>query len=320
MTFYRKYLLIFTVSVLAGLLFHGLLFWVNFGVPMEQERYMHEWLAKKDVYASSIQGKKIVFISGSNTLLGVDTERIEQELGIPTVNYSANATMRFYTLERAKKHLKSNDIVILPLEFPYYTWHHDVFEPEEAFYYLGYDPSIIQALSFYDKLKFISQLNTKDLLKFTYQRIRPPARVEGAYSSQYLNKNGDMTNNYKMNRLSNSALRSKINKVVFDDTPLSNDAQQKLKQFITYCHNNNITVYASWPNYLWNKSEFSETDLAGIRSIEEFYCSQGVEVLGSYTDCLYDIDMFYDTNYHLNDEGKRIHTDYIIDMLKRKQL
>ncbi|MBQ1417510.1 MAG: hypothetical protein IIY91_09450, partial [Selenomonas sp.] len=81
---------------------------------------------------------------------------------------------------------------------------------------------------------------------------------------------------------------------------------------------NGIKVYATWPNYLWKEKEFTGKDLDGIHAIEKFYHEHDVEILGNYTDCLYDAELFYDTIYHLNEEGKRIHTDYLIELLKEK--
>ena len=279
---------------------------------------MDEWLAKKDAYASSISGRKIMFISGSNTLFGVDTQQIEKALGIPTVNYGTHASLYYYTLHRAQKHLHNGDIVILPLEYPYYDWHHDAFDPELSAYLLGYAPAEITKLHLSDKLKFIAQLHTKDLAKFAYQRIIPPAPKKSTYSSQYLNTNGDMTNNHIENRLSDSALMAKISHPVFKEPPLTADAKAELIDFINYCQANNITVYATWPNFLWPTKEFNGADLDGIHSIEEFYHEHNVEILGKYTDCLYDVNLFYDTPYHLNEEGKRIHTNYLINLLKNK--
>lgn len=285
---------------------------------MEQERYLDEWLYKKDTYANSISGEKIMFISGSNTLFGVDTERIEKTLDTPTVNYGVHAGLSYYNLDRAKKHLKTGDIVILPLEYSYYTWHHDIFEKAFSTYLIGYASTEIKKLTISDKLKFIAQQSTKDLVKFTYHRIIPPPRTEGAYSSHYLNTNGDMTNNHMDKKLTDNALQSKISNTVFSEQPLTTDAKEELSSFIAYCHDNDITIYAAWPNYLWRDKEFTDKDLEGVHAIEDFYHSQNIEILGNYTDCLYDADLFYDTTYHLNEEGKRIHTDYLINLLKDK--
>ncbi len=285
---------------------------------MEQERYLHEWLAKKDAYASSITGRKIIFISGSNTLFGVDTQRIEKTLGIPTVNYGTHASLLYYNLKRAQKHLKSGDVAILPLEYPYYEWHHDVFDKELAYYWLGYDYAEIKNLSLFEQIKFIAQLNTKDLAKFALQRLIPPTPTEGEYSSQYLNKNGDMTNNFTEKKRSNKALQNTLDQHAFNELPLTADTITVLGSFIDYCQTNNITVYATWPTYLWRTEEFSGTDLRAIQAIEDFYHAHNVEILGIYTDCLYDVNLFYDTRYHLNDEGKRLHTDYLINLLAPK--
>ena len=102
MKFYSKYLLIFAIALVTGFIFHLALFYFNLGIPNAQEKYLNDWYEKKDAYSSSITGKKIMFISGSNTLFGVDTEKIEKEFGIPTVNYGTNVAMSYYTLHRAK--------------------------------------------------------------------------------------------------------------------------------------------------------------------------------------------------------------------------
>lgn len=315
---YRKLLFTFVIAAIVGFFIHLLLFFINIGIPMEKERYLNEWLLQKDTYAHSCKGRKIMFISGSNTLFGVDTQQIETTLEIPTVNYGTHAALRYYNLERGKKHLHSGDIVVLPLEYPYYIWHHDMFETEMGSYLLGYDPAEIEKLTLLDKLKFIAQQSTKDLVKFTCQRMLPPPKTEGAYSSQYLNTNGDMTNNHMDKKLTDSALQSKISNTVFSEQPLTTDAKEELSSFIAYCHDNDITIYAAWPNYLWRDKEFTDKDLEGVHAIEDFYHSQNIEILGNYTDCLYDADLFYDSTYHLNEEGKRIHTDYLINLLKDK--
>ena len=259
-----------------------------------------------------------MFISGSNTLFGVDTERIEKALKIPTVNYGVHAGLFYYNLDRAKKHLKPGDIIILPLEYSYYTWHHDIFGEEFSAYIIGYDSTAIKKLTIFDMLKFTAQQNTIDLAKFTFHRIVPPIRIESGYSSQYLNTNGDMTNNHIEKSYAPSSLKAKIGKDVFKEPPLTVDAKSQLTDFINYCQQNNIIIYAAWPNYLWKEKEFSGKDLDGIHAIEKFYRDHNVEILGNYTDCLYDAELFYDGTYHLNEEGKRIHTDYLIQLLKEK--
>ena len=319
MKFYRKYLVIFTLAILVGLTLHLTLFYVNLGIPNQAARNNNGWLQIKDTYAQSINSPKLVFISGSNTLFGVDTERLEHELSIPTVNYGVNAGLLFYNLHRALPHLHSGDTVILPLEYSFYTYKCIPVETGYAQYITGYDISTFKALPLSIKISIISQLTTRELLKAAYHQLKPPpVDNNNGYDSKYLNANGDMTNNLVAKKTSANVLKGKLNDTVFKNAPVTADAQEELTSFIDYCHTNNITVYAAWPNCLWKEKEFTGKDLDGIHAIEKFYHDHNVEILGNYTDCLYDAELFYDSEYHLNEEGKRIHTDYLINLLKDK--
>lgn len=319
MKFYRKYLVIFICAILAGLSLHVLLFYINLGVPISSQKNYHGWYQVKNTYASSINQPKLIFVSGSNSLFGVDTERIERELHIPTVNYGVAASLNLYTIHQVRQYLKKGDIVILPLEYRFYEVSHTAFESNYVQYILGYDTSFFRAMPFNSKISFITQMTTRELIKATYQQLYPPKPPEkDGYSSKYLNRNGDMTNNHIEEMTPANVLSSKISPNVFKSAPLTTDAKQELEDFLIYCRQNGLKVYAAWPNYLWKEKEFTGKDLEGIHAIEKFYHDHNVEILGNYTDCLYDAELFYDSEYHLNEEGKRIHTDYLIQLLKEK--
>jgi len=317
--FYRKYLGILAIALLTGFVFHLLLFYINLGFPNRSAQNYAGWFRVKDEYASSINSPKLMIISGSNTLFGVNTEKIENELHLPTVNYGVAAGLNFYILHRALPHLHSGDTVILPLEYRFYERNSIIEDEGYIQYIIGYDTDEFKSLSLTDKIMTICQLKTSDLLKLTYKRIKPPAKdTDNSYDSKYLNNNGDMTNNSVAKKTPSKALQANIKETVFKSEPLTPYATNELESFIRYCQENNIAVYAAWPNYLWTDKEFTGKDLAGIHAIEDFYHAHNVEILGNYTDCLYDADLFYDSEYHLNEEGKRIHTDYLINLLKEK--
>lgn len=319
MKFYKKYLAIFICTLLAGLSFHFLLFYINLGIPISSQKHHHGWFQVKNTYASSINEPKLIFISGSNSLFGVDTERIEQEFHIPTVNYGVAASLNLYTLHHVRQFLKKGDTVILPIEYRFYEISHTAFESNYVQYIMGYEPNFFYNMPLNSKISFITQLTPRELLKATYQQLFPQKQIDNdGYSSKYLNRNGDMTNNHIENMKPINELTKNIPAAVFKTPPLTSDAQQELENFLMYCLENDIKVYAAWPNYLWKAKEFTGKDLDGIHAIEDFYHAHNVEILGNYTDCLYDADLFYDSEYHLNEEGKRIHTDYLINLLKDK--
>lgn len=91
MKVYSKYLIIFSLTFLLCSLLHIGLFYYNLGKPEPSIEQLNQRFLKKDNYAKSIKERKIMFISGSNTLFGVDTEKLEHALHIPVVNYGIHA-------------------------------------------------------------------------------------------------------------------------------------------------------------------------------------------------------------------------------------
>ena len=317
MNFYANCLRLFVAGAIALLLLQFLLFFALLGAPSEQERYLDEWWQKKEAYAHAQTGKKILLISGSNTLFGVKAELMEESLGMPVVNLGTHAGLKFYNLRRGAKCLEPGDTVIIPLEYPYYDWPKHGYDTEYLAYVTAYDPDYFNAGSLVDKLAFIYQWHPGDICREAVKIIFPPTPRENGYSSKYLNKNGDMLNNKAANGKSGAYLQNRMKDTVFDAYPVpSEEAKAQLSWFVDFCRERQVTLYAAWPSYLYRDKDFHGKDLEGIRNIEAFYREKGVEILGNYTDTLYDADMFYDTLYHLNDIGQAKHTEYLIELLK----
>ena len=72
---------------------------------------------QKDVELSELEGKKILFVGGSSTTFSVDPLIIGEEVGLVSYNYGGSAQMGpDYVFERAKKHLKSGDVLVIGIE------------------------------------------------------------------------------------------------------------------------------------------------------------------------------------------------------------
>ena len=54
-----------------------------------------------------------------------------------------------------------------------------------------------------------------------------------------------------------------------------------------------------------------------FKTIIQFYQNLGVPVLGLPQDFMYEKDLFYDSIYHLNNEGIEIRTQQTLTLLKR---
>lgn len=320
---YKRFVMIWIVVVLLFvILIHPTIFFINLNKKNLIEQYLDEWLDKKEQYSIEHENK-IVILSGSNTIFGVDTERMEKELEIPVLNAGTHAGLHEYIFYWAKnKILKDGDIVIMPLEYEQYESN---FYAEEYLNYIwGYAGDYFNSLGLYDKLKIIYKTSPKSLLRNMKDLIMhkiPAKNTNSKYSSKDLNYNGDMTNNKVENKMTNEDLKKTIQEKVFiEDKVPGNKSKKEIENFANYCKEHNIKIYATWPAYLYDKKEFSNSDIEKIENIIKYYENQGIKVLGNYSDTIYDIDLFYDTYYHLNDKGKKIHTDYLMNLIKKEGL
>ena len=314
---YKTYVRRVGLFVLAAFALYPALFCLQLGALTESSRYIQEWFDVKMRYAQRAQGPKLVFVSGSNTLFGIDASELEARLKMPALNLGSHAGLGIhYILQQAQQAVGAGDIVVLPLEYEQYEerkW-------EEALvdFIAARDPAYFAQLPVADQLECIFAMPPKRLVKGVKARFVPDARNEdSAYDSKYLNANGDMTNNAYAKRTPAAALRANSKKAVFTaDSCPEPQAAEALSHFIAFCRQKGARVLATYPSYLCRDKAFHGADLERVREIEAFYARQGVPVLGSYEDFLYDADDFYDTIYHLNDVGKRKRTEQLLEYLR----
>lgn len=89
----------------------------------QTSQWVFDVYEKKKAYAQSIDDRKIVILSGSNALFGINSSMLEEAFGIKVVNYGVNAGVLLpYMLFKSKEVIKPKDVVILPLEYHVYTY------------------------------------------------------------------------------------------------------------------------------------------------------------------------------------------------------
>lgn len=312
---YRKYMLVILCTTLLVIGVYPILFFFNLGYQAEGDRHLNEWWEIKEEYAAEAKSPKILLISGSNTLFGIDAALMEKELQMPVVNFGTHAGLNRYVLSRSQKSLKTGDIVILPLEYPMYE--DNPMEEGYTTYIMGYDTEFFWKLPWYKKIKFIYKVPSKTLLRYCWQHVKPPVHEDSRYDSKYLNRYGDMTNNSVEHSIPAQELIKKIpNKVFRQKNIPSQEAKSEIVEFLAYCRQNDIHVYAAWPAFLWKEEAFSDEDAEAMENIKRFWDEQGITVLGDYRDSLYDSTMFYDTIYHLNIIGKEKRTTQMLSLIR----
>lgn len=310
---YKKYLKSVVVSFLVSSIFFGIAALYQIGAPTESSRWLYEVDKIKTSFANSITTPKLLIVSGSNSLFGISSRMVTEETGIPAVNAGIHAGFGSnYILYRARLLAKAGDTVLLPLEYELYS---SSAKPSDILvdYVFAHDPKYLLTHPW-----FIAFLSFERLTHGIYAKFHTPPRVDIGYQYRFINASGDAAANQEGN------ITMKERKKLDAATPIK--IKQKLiygsfenrsiKEFSDWCHKNKIRLIATWPSTIWFECYKEPGYQEFFLSIQKFYTSIDVPVLGKYTDFMYDKSMFYDTVYHLNDRGMRHRTRQLIDLLQ----
>ncbi|MEV9617112.1 hypothetical protein [Aliarcobacter butzleri] len=276
--------------------------------------WIHNSFIKKDNYAKSIQNTKIVFTSGSNTLFGMETNIIEKELNIPTVNMAIQGGLKTeYILYRTKNILKTGDIVVLPMEYQNLTWNGNI---EETYrdYVLTYDKNYFNNMPIKEQLSFLFSITPYKLVKSSIDKKRTliEPEMEKTYNSNTLNKNGDVI--YK------EGTKTGFKTIPFElPNPYNIETYGllKIKEFAKWCEDNKIKLLVSFPNTVNLKEYYDKPYTNYFNFLINYFEKNNIQVIGKPTDSLYPIQYFYDTDYHLNNYGAKIRTYKFLEELKK---
>ncbi len=315
---YRRYLPSVLSGFIISILIFCLLVYFQIGAPTETSRWMKEAYAIKSSMATSINQPKLVVVAGSNALFGVSCQKIQQEMGIPCVNGAAVAPLGLdYLFYRARSWLKPGDTVLLPLEYHLYQ---SLDKPSNILidYVFARDKNYFDSLNITQKFRFLGGLSWMRLLRGIVAKFVPPKPLNYSYQSDTLNVFGDETNNKKSDisedNLKELSLAQPMS-YVKDQLELSHGTNQ-IEIFADWCKSNNVQIIAAWPSTIWFEDYQGSRQKIFFQSISSFYANIDVPILGNYDSFMYDKSMFFDSGYHLHDEGTNERTQQIINLIE----
>lgn len=262
--------------------------------------------------AENVKSSKILMVSGSSSLFGVDTEKMSKVLNYPVINLSVHAGLGLdYILYDAEKNINNNDIVILPIEYPLY--HEDRLSEPRVVQIWQNDKQYFDRMLFIDKIEFLYAIPIDLIKKLVGTYIGIPIKKEDKLAYVAINKNGDTIYNLETEE---NLIKIKEpfdkNKIYLDE-----NTRQTIIDFLNSCKEKNVKVFVTYPPYYYKQKYFDGYNLEQINKINDFWQDQDVTILGQYTDFIYtDKNDFYDSQYHLNIKGREKRTEKLIELLK----
>ncbi len=268
--------------------------------------------------AQKIKTPKIIFAGGSHLAFGLDSEAIEKEFKVPVVNLGINAGLGLsFMLEEVKDVINENDIIII--SFAYLQNNDGILELKNmASEYYKYAQNFY-TFSIYEKIKLFL-INTRkkyiDLINIflinrsnaTNIKVLNDSNKISVYSRHAFNNYGDVV----------AHLNLKSRKKLLDKEIFSYQYWKGIRtinKFSNYVQKRNTKIYFLYPNMTVSEYNKNQQIVQKLASDIEKYLN--IEKLNTPASFVFDDNLFFDTVYHLNKDGRAIKTKKIIGMIKK---
>lgn len=336
----EKFIVWFLSSLSVAFALAAVLFYAHLGMPWWPHHLNREVRIAKHHIAESVDGPTIWLQGGSSTWFGFDSPLLKSEIGYDVVNLAFNVNMPTeFCFDEVRRFAKAGDVVLLGLENSMYF--RDYYSSYAADEITIWGPEFFWSLSLTRKAQFLKRLPWRKVLAGDIVRLgkltgayeihlKPEPRelviknLEDRWADRYTGEIPAYYNYLTMNRhgdfiqSDHELWRSTHDYNLMGSKPVSDMTRQDLIEFADWAKTNNVKILMSWLPMAKN----SKLDLdhpkakASIQSITNFTNSLDLEFLGTPSDFVMDIELFYDTSHHTTAEGATERTKRLLPFLK----
>jgi hypothetical protein len=251
-------------------------------------------LDKIDLLKTIRYTQKAVFIGGSATLFGINSEYFQEMSGLASVNMSLNAGVPFQLyLETVKPYLKSGDYVFLMPEYDYYSIKPTHINENGINYLCYFDSSPLSSYSYtswYALGTCYLATGWMDWGYFLQQKIKNSLFPDGfgIYTRDMMNASGDF--------VLPEGIVSKLyqlGSVCFSDEGFLS----YLEKEIVSVQAKGVKVFLIFPPLDSRVYDASEQEIARIKTAVAAQLS--CTLVNEPSEASFDSSWFYDTQYHL---------------------
>ncbi|MDD4505230.1 MAG: hypothetical protein PHE60_02515 [Sulfurospirillaceae bacterium] len=282
-----------------------------------------QWIADayehKTKLAQKIQGQKILIVAGSSSLFGLDSKALEQAYQIPVVNFSVNAGLLLpFVLLKSQEVLKKGDIVIMPLEYHFYTYDGipNVQMIDQIF---SREPSFFWKLSLKEQWHMLRLTSITQLYKGFLAKGGQKTMI-GPYGYANLDDHGDQTHTSKEEAIQWAydweALKKELPRHYGQDAH-NKEGWRWLKDYAQWAKEEGIHLIITPPTMMFDPFYKNDpVEKAFYEGLKVKVESLGISFVGDPYTYMYEREVYFNTDYHLTDIGRTIWTQALIKDLK----
>jgi len=309
---FLKLILLLALVVLLPFAGMGLIYSVQ---PNAYENTYYAELPVKVDRLEQTPGSRVVVIGGSSVAFGIDSKLMEQELGMPCVNFGLYAAFGLKPmLDLSLRELHRGDIVVIAPETTSQMYSS----------YCGYD-YLLQAFEgridlllglgaeYYPGLASKIPGYVRDAKKL---RSMGGASGAGVYSLTSFDEYGDIVYSRPENIMGKGYVED--NPPELREEIVTADFLGMINDYVHAARNRGAKVYFSFcPVNALALGDIDEAEQAAF--VQALHDGLDCPVLSPLSDHVMDAGFFYDSNYHLNDIGARYNTLLLVSDLQRVQ-
>lgn len=318
----KKFVFIVAVILLLSAGLYCALFYYQIGAHVKASWWLKNAYDYKDHIASQTASPKIIVLSGSNALFGIDSTIVEDRTGYPVVNLAGNADLDIsFLLVKLKEHTRSGDIVVMPLEFQY-------FQQSKINYWFANnmlawgDDDYLKKLGILDLFLFITSvpksrvydgvlhqngkrpiLEANEAITNLNHVLSSQGPAWRGYSYLSLNQFGDMVSGENVSKQMLADGKKGIH--YYGGWDISDRFFKYYKKIEQLVEDRNGDLILTWsvmmrnPLFDYSKVKYKNR----INRIIDNLKKESVTLSCSPELFQYDLEFFFDTKYHLNKNG-----------------
>lgn len=286
--------------------------------PTVMSQWVYDVYEKKTAIANSINEPKIIIVSGSNALFGIDSKMLQEHFGKKVVNYGVNAGVLLpYTLYKAKEVIKPHDTVILPLEYHMYTYN-GIPNEQMIDYIFSRDIKALYTLTPKEQFYMVWNITFKRLYD-GYKATGGTKVTQGLYGVHNIDEFGDQLGNTQEAKSEAIATELDTHKPNNYGSLYSKDLLMwsYLDEFVLWCKSQDARVIFVPPTMLYfDTYKTDPKEKWFYENIANEIKNRGWEFVGNPYDYMYDKSSYFNTDFHLTNEARVLRTKQLINNLK----
>ncbi|MEL7570991.1 MAG: hypothetical protein AAGU14_10610 [Eubacteriaceae bacterium] len=276
--------------------------------PSDLDSYLAAIIDKHNMLISTTsEPERIILVGGSNLAFGIDSELIEEETNIKTINMGLHAGIGLNNiLKDTEKYIQSGDIIIIVPEYEHF--YDKNADGESALYEVAqFDKSFILNIK---PTRIPLMIISIFQLKASMLILSSTQATNDLYLRDDFNKHGDVIGH--INKPS-PELSQAIKTRILVDSKYNTETIKNIMKYSAYANSKGARVYLTYPS-LMNTSYLASRDK--VHKVEYTLNKSEINIVGTPEEFVYNDNLFYDTRYHLNGEGRNIRTNDLIKVIK----